>query len=562
MPDYAFPGIDDARVATGLAGFVGTLRRVRRSATASPRSRGAAAERAPRHEPRLRPRAAPHGRRRRPREPDPSPRPAGEAPRARRDHGRRASRRRCTRGPPSSPARVALAAIAAARARRPAAVWSRVRVVLPLVRLRGRVRAVRARRRRRSRSGRCRSPRPGLATFALVTAKATIGAVSAVLLGATTSFPDILHGLERLRAPRLLILIAAFMYRYLFVIVDEARRMRAALAARGYRPRHLGQAAALGRIVTALFLRSYERGERVLPGDARARLRRGDAAPGRARLPPRRRGVPRRAGAGARPAAVSPRWRHELRGPRPRPALPLSERRRRARRRRPARHARRARRGARAQRRRQDDADAPPQRPADRRGRARGRRPPRRRGRRARAARRASGSSSRTPTTSSSCRPSREDVAFGPLNLGLAARGGPRARGRGARGRADGARRPTARRTSSRSASGGASRSRPCSRCARGCSCSTSRRRTSTRARGASCSRCSTRIDRTMLVVTHDLPFAAQLCERAVVLSGGRIVADGAVRGDPGATSGCSPRTTSSCRRASTSAGWQRRRSR
>jgi cobalt/nickel transport system ATP-binding protein len=35
-------------------------------------------------------------------------------------------------------------------------------------------------------------------------------------------------------------------------------------------------------------------------------------------------------------------------------------------------------------------------------------------------------------------------------------------------------------------------------------------------------------IERTMLVVTHDLPFAAQLCERAVILSRGRIVADGA----------------------------------
>src|SRR5919202_7110624 len=34
-------------------------------------------------------------------------------------------------------------------------------------------------------------------------------------------------------------------------------------------------------------------------------------------------------------------------------------------------------------------------------------------------------------------------------------------------------------------------------------------------------------IDRTLLVVTHDLPFAAQVCERAVVLSGGRVVADG-----------------------------------
>ena len=35
------------------------------------------------------------------------------------------------------------------------------------------------------------------------------------------------------------------------------------------------------------------------------------------------------------------------------------------------------------------------------------------------------------------------------------------------------------------------------------------------------------RLDQTMLLVTHDLPFAAQLCERAVVLSAGRIVADG-----------------------------------
>jgi cobalt/nickel transport system ATP-binding protein len=34
-------------------------------------------------------------------------------------------------------------------------------------------------------------------------------------------------------------------------------------------------------------------------------------------------------------------------------------------------------------------------------------------------------------------------------------------------------------------------------------------------------------IERTMLVVTHDLPLAASLCERSVLLSAGRIVADG-----------------------------------
>jgi cobalt/nickel transport system ATP-binding protein len=44
------------------------------------------------------------------------------------------------------------------------------------------------------------------------------------------------------------------------------------------------------------------------------------------------------------------------------------------------------------------------------------------------------------------------------------------------------------------------------------------------------------RIPATLLVVTHDLPFAAELCERAVILSAGRVVADGRtedVIGDP-----------------------------
>jgi cobalt/nickel transport system permease protein len=155
-----------------------------------------------------------------------------------------------------------LAAVAGVAGVGPRLVWSRVRVIVPLVVfvaafvpfVRGGP-AVQV--------GPLALSEAGLATFALVSAKAAIGAVSAVLLGATTSFPEILHGLERLRAPRLLIVIAAFMYRYVFVIADETRRMRAALAARAYRPRHLGQVAALGRMVTALFLRSYERGERV-----------------------------------------------------------------------------------------------------------------------------------------------------------------------------------------------------------------------------------------------------------------------------------------------------------
>jgi cobalt/nickel transport system ATP-binding protein len=38
------------------------------------------------------------------------------------------------------------------------------------------------------------------------------------------------------------------------------------------------------------------------------------------------------------------------------------------------------------------------------------------------------------------------------------------------------------------------------------------------------------RVERTMLVTTHDLPLAAELCERAVILAAGRVVADGPCR--------------------------------
>jgi cobalt/nickel transport system permease protein len=113
----------------------------------------------------------------------------------------------------------------------------------------------------------------GLAALAAVTAKATIGTLSAVVLGATTPFADALRALERLRVPRLFVLIAQTTYRYLFVVVEETRRTRRALLARGFAPRHALQAAAVGRVAGSLFLRAHARGERT----HRAMLARGFA---------------------------------------------------------------------------------------------------------------------------------------------------------------------------------------------------------------------------------------------------------------------------------------------
>jgi cobalt/nickel transport system permease protein len=53
------------------------------------------------------------------------------------------------------------------------------------------------------------------------------------------------------------------MYRYIFVIIDEADRMGRARDSRNFRGRWLWQAGVVGRMAGTLFLRSQERAERV-----------------------------------------------------------------------------------------------------------------------------------------------------------------------------------------------------------------------------------------------------------------------------------------------------------
>ncbi|MCD2193914.1 cobalt ECF transporter T component CbiQ [Actinomycetospora endophytica] len=93
--------------------------------------------------------------------------------------------------------------------------------------------------------------------------KGTLGVLISVTLGMTTPVRDLLSGLGRLRVPGMVTTIATLMVRYLEVIVAEARRMRLARVARGHDPRFLWQIGPTVRGVGTLFLRSYERGERV-----------------------------------------------------------------------------------------------------------------------------------------------------------------------------------------------------------------------------------------------------------------------------------------------------------
>ncbi|WP_457207762.1 cobalt ECF transporter T component CbiQ [Nocardioides sp. P5_C9_2] len=104
---------------------------------------------------------------------------------------------------------------------------------------------------------------PGLvAAFGLL-AKGTIGVASSLTFAATTEPDDILRGLERLRTPDLIVQIMGFMVRYLDVVTGELSRMLVAMRSRGCDPRSPKHWPTLARAMGALFIRSYERGERI-----------------------------------------------------------------------------------------------------------------------------------------------------------------------------------------------------------------------------------------------------------------------------------------------------------
>jgi cobalt/nickel transport system permease protein len=104
---------------------------------------------------------------------------------------------------------------------------------------------------------------PGLLAAWGLLAKGTLGVIASLTLAATTEPRDLLAGLEKLRFPNQLVQIMGFMMRYLDVVSEEMRRMRIARESRGFQARNVRHWPVIARSAGALFIRSYERGERV-----------------------------------------------------------------------------------------------------------------------------------------------------------------------------------------------------------------------------------------------------------------------------------------------------------
>lgn len=103
----------------------------------------------------------------------------------------------------------------------------------------------------------------GLTVLGSVTLKALLSLLMLNVLTLTTSIPALLNALVALRTPPLLVAILASMYRYLSVLIGEFNAMRRAAASRNLMGRNRWQRLVIGNMIGSLFIRTYERGERV-----------------------------------------------------------------------------------------------------------------------------------------------------------------------------------------------------------------------------------------------------------------------------------------------------------
>lgn len=102
----------------------------------------------------------------------------------------------------------------------------------------------------------------GWISFGSVMVRFVLTVSAALILIATTSFPGICNGLERLKVPKLFVIQLMFLYRFIFVLTEEALRI-----VRARRVRSFGEKRPSLRlfvqIVGVLFLRTVGRAEKV-----------------------------------------------------------------------------------------------------------------------------------------------------------------------------------------------------------------------------------------------------------------------------------------------------------
>ncbi|MFQ6050474.1 MAG: cobalt ECF transporter T component CbiQ [Candidatus Hydrothermarchaeota archaeon] len=103
----------------------------------------------------------------------------------------------------------------------------------------------------------------GLIVLWNVLIKSWLSVLSMIVLVSTTKFQRILKALESLGVPKVMVMVLSFFYRYVFVLLDEMIRMKRAKDSRSFNGGRIWHIKTIGNIIGILFIRSYERAERV-----------------------------------------------------------------------------------------------------------------------------------------------------------------------------------------------------------------------------------------------------------------------------------------------------------
>lgn len=94
--------------------------------------------------------------------------------------------------------------------------------------------------------------------------KFALGVLALTALMGTTPFSSLLAAMRRVRVPTMLVMMLGFLYRYLFVLIDEAMRIRRGRDFRGASLAPVGRRlAAVGGVIGSLFIRTMERSRRI-----------------------------------------------------------------------------------------------------------------------------------------------------------------------------------------------------------------------------------------------------------------------------------------------------------
>lgn len=93
--------------------------------------------------------------------------------------------------------------------------------------------------------------------------KAVLALLLVLVATASTSFSQLTQSLKELKVPAVFILLLSFMYRYTFLLEDQLLRAKRAFLSRSIKQRRFFSLKVLSNIIGVLFIRTYERAERV-----------------------------------------------------------------------------------------------------------------------------------------------------------------------------------------------------------------------------------------------------------------------------------------------------------